>query len=138
MRALAIVLDSVGVGGAPDAARYGDEGADTLGHILDRCPDLCLPQLWSLGLGQIVGRHAVRRRRACFGRIREHAARKDSTTGDWELAGVALREPFAVFEQFPPELVGAIEAESGVRFFGNYPASGTAIIDELGEEHLRT
>jgi phosphopentomutase len=138
MRALVIVLDSVGVGGAPDAARYGDEGADTLGHILERCPDLRLPQLWSLGLGQIVGCHPVKRPRACYGRMREQAAGKDSTTGHWELAGVVLREPFAVFEQFPSELVGAVEAERGVRFLGNYPASGTAIIDELGEEHLRT
>jgi phosphopentomutase len=138
MRALVIVLDSVGVGGAPDAARYGDEGADTLGHILERCPDLRLPRLWSLGLGQVLGRHPVKRPRASYGRMREQAAGKDSTTGHWELAGVILREPFALFERFPPELVDAIETECGVRFLGNYPASGTAIIDELGEAHLRT
>jgi phosphopentomutase len=138
MRSLVIVLDSVGIGAAPDAARYGDEGADTLGHVLERCPDLRLPHLWSLGLGHILSRCPVARPQASYGRMREQAAGKDSTTGHWELAGVILREPFAVFEQFPPELVGAIEAECGVQFLGNCPASGTAIIDELGEEHLRT
>jgi phosphopentomutase len=138
MRALVIVLDSVGIGAAPDAARYGDEGSDTLGHILERCPDLRLPHLWSLGLGHILSRCPVARPQASYGRMREQAAGKDSTTGHWELAGVVLREPFSVFEQFPPRLVGAIEAECGVQFLGNCPASGTAIIDELGGEHLRT
>src|SRR4051812_45299371 len=108
MRALLIVLDSVGVGHAPDAQAYGDSGADTLGHLLHRFPDLRLPTLWSLGLGQIVGRPAGEPPRACFGRMRERAAGKDSTTGHWELAGVVLDEPFAVFERFPPELVEQI------------------------------
>lgn len=138
MRALLIVLDGVGIGGAPDAARYGDQHADTLGHLLDRRPDLRLPALWSLGLGELLGRPPRTRPRGRWGRMQERAAGKDSTTGHWELAGAVLDQPFGVFERFPPELVAAIEAEAGVRFLGNRAASGTAIIDELGEEHART
>ena len=138
MRALLLVLDSVGIGGAPDAAQYGDEGADTLGHILDRHPELKLPNLWSMGLGHIVGRDPVASPEAGYGRMREVSAGKDSTTGHWELAGAIVDEPFGLFERFPPELVAAIEADAGVRFVGNYPASGTEVIEELGGEHLRT
>jgi phosphopentomutase len=138
MRALLIVLDSVGIGAAPDAARYGDEGADTLGHLLDRCPALRLPGLWSLGLGRLLGREPAVPLQGSYGRMRAQAAGKDSTTGHWELAGVILPEPFAVFARFPPELVGAIEAEAGVRFLGNFAASGTEVIRELGPTHLRT
>jgi phosphopentomutase len=137
-RALIIVLDSVGVGGAPDAAAYGDEGADTLGHLLDRFPDLRLPALWSMGLGHVVGRDPAPRLCASYGRMTERSAGKDSTTGHWELAGAILDEPFGVFEKFPPELVRAIERDAGVRFIGNEPASGTEIIERLGAEHVRT
>lgn len=138
MRALLIVLDSVGVGCAQDAATYGDEGAHTLGHILERCPDLRLPTLRSMGLGRILRASSDEPVTGCYGRMQERAAGKDSTTGHWELAGVTLREPLGVFEQFPNDLVGAIEKECGVRFLGNYPASGTEIIQELGAEHVRT
>ena len=139
MRALLIVLDSVGVGGAPDAAAYGDAGADTLGHILDRHPALRLPNLWSLGLGHVVNRRPCPPAdlRASYGRMTEVSAGKDSTTGHWELAGAVLGEPFGHFVNFPPALVGAIEREAGVSFIGNLPASGTAIIDQLGPEHVR-
>lgn len=138
MRALLIVLDSVGIGHAPDAAQYGDEGADTLGHLLEYDPSLHLPALWSLGLGNILGRHPSEAPQASFGQMREQSAGKDSTTGHWELAGVIVHEPFAVFDRFPPQLVDAIEAEAGVRFVGNFPASGTEIIKDLGPEHLRS
>ena len=137
MRALLIILDSVGIGHAPDAARYGDEGADTLGHLLEYDPSLHLPALWSLGLGNIIAHDPAAHPQASFGQMREVSAGKDSTTGHWELAGVILREPFATFQEFPPELVDAIECEAGVRFIGNYPASGTEIIKELGPQHLR-
>lgn len=137
MRSLVIVLDSVGVGGAPDAAAYDDEGADTLGH-LHRDTGLHLPILWSLGLGRIMGLAAPEEPRASHGRMRERSAGKDSTTGHWEIAGVVLEEPFALFERFPDALVQAIEQEAGVRFLGNIPASGTQVIAELGDEHLRT
>ena len=140
MRALLLVLDSVGCGGAPDAAAYGDEGADTLGHIFVSNPDLALPTLDSLGLGRILGRARAEQStpRAAWGRLREASAGKDTTTGHWEIAGAVLREPFATFEKFPRELLGPIEAEAGVEFIGNYPQSGTVILEELGPEHLRT
>lgn len=138
MRALLLVLDSVGAGAAPDASAYGDEGADTLGHLLERRPDLRLPNLWSLGLGQILHRDPFPDPQASFGRMRERSVGKDSTTGHWELAGAVLDRPFAVFEKFPDELVGKIERESGVQFIGNVAASGTQIIQDLGEEHVRT
>lgn len=130
-------MDSVGIGGASDARRYGDEGADTLGHLLECCPTLRLPALWSLGLGHLLERAPAERLQGSFGRMREQSAGKDSTTGHWELAGVLLNEPFAVFEHFPRELIAAIEEDADVRFIGNLAASGTAVIEELGPEHLR-
>ncbi|MFL6537091.1 MAG: phosphopentomutase [Chthoniobacterales bacterium] len=135
MRALLIVLDSVGIGDAPDAAQYGDEGANTLAHIFEREPDLQLPTLDSLGLARLFGRDGDVR--ASYGRMREQSAGKDTTTGHWELAGVILEEPFAVYERFPDELVYAIERDADVEFIGNCPRSGTAILDELGPEHIR-
>ncbi|HEX8310609.1 MAG TPA: phosphopentomutase [Chthoniobacteraceae bacterium] len=142
MRALLLVLDSVGCGRAPDAAAYGDEGADTLGHIFQRYPDLELPALFSLGLWKIMTADVFDRRSqhtvASYGRMREQSAGKDTTTGHWEIAGVIQKEPFPTFTKFPAELVGAIEKDAGVKFIGNYPQSGTAILEELGAEHLRT
>jgi len=137
MRALLIVLDSVGVGGAPDAAAFGDSGADTLGHILDRQPGLKLPHLDSLGL-----KTALKAKNAelvgLAGRLREESVGKDTTTGHWELAGVLLEQPFQVFDVFPAELVDAIEAEAGVEFIGNYACSGTEVLLQLGAEHVQT
>lgn len=139
MRALLIVLDSVGVGNAPDSAEYGDEGANTLAHIFEAMPDLNLPNLDSLGLSQIMGKGAHQRDcRASFGRMQERSAGKDTTTGHWEIAGVILEEPFATFEQFPYELVRSIEREADVKFIGNYARSGTIILEELGAEHIKT
>ncbi|CAN5388958.1 phosphopentomutase [soil metagenome] len=140
MRALLLVLDSVGVGGAPDAEAYGDAGADTLGHIFAQAPALRLPTLESLGLDGLKdgspGKAATYG--ASFGRMRPRSAGKDTTTGHWEIAGVLLAEPFATFNCFPGELVRAIEARCGLRFLGNRAASGTAILESLGPEHLRT
>jgi phosphopentomutase len=155
VRALVLVLDSVGIGGAPDAAKYGDEGANTLGHILERTPELRLPALESLGLREVVagigdpGRddamlqtsrdHRSRLQlRGSYGVMQERSAGKDTTTGHWEIAGVILEEPFATFERFPDELVRAVERDAGVQFIGNYAQSGTTILVELGAEHLRT
>ncbi len=140
MRALLLVLDSVGCGQAPDAVAYGDDGADTLGHIFAANPGLALPVLDSIGLGRILGRARAEEPapRAAWGRLREASAGKDTTTGHWEIAGAVLREPFATFEKFPRELIGPIEQEAGVEFIGNYPQSGTVILEELGAEHLRT
>jgi phosphopentomutase len=154
VRALVLVLDSVGIGYAPDAANYGDEGANTLGHIFEKLPDLSLPNLSALGLPKIVEsvRRAMLRQaassagqmrpvaphRASFGKMQERSAGKDTTTGHWEIAGVIVDVPFAVFETFPDELVRAIEREAGVKFIGNYARSGTTILQELGVEHVRT
>jgi phosphopentomutase len=121
---------------------YGDEGANTLGHVFAAKPDLFLPAFFSLGLWKIVtgdvfdprSQHTI----ASYGKLRERSAGKDTTTGHWELAGVILEEPFAVMRQFPDELVEAIEREAGVAFLGNIAESGTAIIQRFGEEHLRT
>ncbi len=138
-RALLIVLDSVGCGAAPDAAKYGDTGADTLGHIYAHTPDFALPNLDRLGLSRVLGRMpAAGPVEASWGRMRPRAAGKDTTTGHWEIAGAVLTEPFATYERFPEKLVRAIEAEGGVEFIGGYPASGTTIIAELGAEHVRT
>lgn len=149
MRALLLVLDSVGIGHAPDAAAYGDDGANTLGHIFEQVPELQLPALESCGLAEMVSassrsnlKLSAGRRgheyRASYGRMRERSAGKDTTTGHWELAGAILEQPFAVFERFPDELVGAIEREAGVEFIGNYARSGTTILAELGAEHVRS
>jgi phosphopentomutase len=142
MRALVLVLDSVGIGNAPDAADYGDEGANTLGHILERKPELQLPNLESLGLGKIVPAYRSHRSyttyRGSYGKMQERSSGKDTTTGHWEIGGVILEEPFATFERFPDELVHPIEHDAGVLFIGNYAQSGTTILQELGAEHVRT
>ncbi len=142
MRALLLVLDSVGCGHAPDAAAFGDVGADTLGHLFAAQPGLDLPALWSLGLWKIVSGDVFDPRSqgtiGCWGRMRERSQGKDTTTGHWEIAGVALEHAFPTFAQFPADLVRAIERDAGVEFIGNYAQSGTTILEELGAEHLRT
>jgi phosphopentomutase len=142
MRALLLVLDSAGCGQAPDAATYGDTGADTLGHIFAATPGLDLPALFSLGLWKILTADVFDRRSrgtlASFGRMRPRSPGKDTTTGHWEIAGVIRDEPFATFREFPAELVSAIERDARVEFLGNCARSGTAILEELGPEHLRT
>ena len=146
MRAIAIVLDSVGIGNAHDAGAYGDEGADTLGHILKAEPWLQLPNLDRLGLeharngaaGQPVPDSSKLDAGASFAWLSEKSKGKDTTTGHWELVGAVIDEAFTTFEAFPPELVGAIETEAGISFIGNYPQSGTTILEELGELHQLT
>ena len=137
-RALLLVLDSVGCGAAPDADKYGDAGANTLGHIYERVPGFSLPNLEQLGLAAILGRAGAPSPTASFGRMRERSVGKDTTTGHWEIAGASQAEPFATFDAFPRELLEPIEKDGGVQFIGNYPRSGTTILEELGAEHLRT
>lgn len=145
-RALLIVLDSVGIGHAPDAAAFGDEGADTLGHVLASRPETALPHLDRCGLGGAralaAGRDAIPADRAdprwAFASMRERSVGKDTTTGHWEIAGTPLDEPFATFDAFPPEVVQALEEASGFRFLGNYAQSGTTILEELGAQHVET
>lgn len=139
-RALVIVLDSVGCGHAPDAAQYGDAGADTLGHLFAGIPDFELPNLASLGLYQALGlaKSAALRNGAACTRLTARSAGKDTTTGHWELMGLVLAEPFATFESFPDDLVSELGRRGGVEFLGNVASSGTGILTRLGEEHLRT
>ena len=142
MLLVSIVLDGAGVGGAPDAAAYGDAGSDTLGHVCASARPH-LPNLARLGLGRIrplEGIEPVEAPAASWGRMTETAAGKDSTTGHWELAGVVMDKPFPTYpDGFPPEVIDAFCREAGVAgVLGNRAASGTAIIAELGEEHQRT
>ena len=151
MRAFLIVLDSVGIGAAPDAAAYGDEGANTLAHTAAAVGGLRLPTLARLGLGNIpallpgglpiAGVDAVERPAGWFGALEERSQGKDTTTGHWELAGLELREGFRVFPaaepSFPPELLAAFERRTGRRAIGNRAASGTQIIEELGPRQMR-
>ena len=140
-RVVLIVLDSVGVGELSDAAAYGDEGSDTLGNI-SRQVRLRLPALGRLGLGQVASIDGLRSElspRAAFGRMAESSPGKDSVTGHWELMGLVLERPFPVFPNgFPADVMEPFEARIGRRTLGNKAASGTAIIDELGPEHMRT
>ena len=139
-RAILIVLDSVGVGNAPDAAAYGDEGANTVGHIAQRTT-LNLPHMNRLGFAHIPGTNLTRDPAAAgaYGCMTEASSGKDTTTGHWEIAGLTLKKPFPTYPHgFPPEVIEAFERETGFQVIGNKPASGTAIIEELGPEHLRT
>jgi len=152
MRCFLIVLDSVGIGAAPDAAEYGDAGASTLAHTADAAGPLSLPVLESLGLGNIPpllpgglpidGVSPRRSPRGAFGAMRELSRGKDTTTGHWEMAGLLLEEGFALFPSgppsFPPALVESFSRQTGRGIIGNRAASGTRIIAELGEEHIRS
>jgi phosphopentomutase len=140
-RVILIVLDSVGCGELPDARDYGDEGSDTLGNIARRVP-LRVPHLRRLGLARVstVNRLDPEPEPAgAFGRMAESSPGKDSVTGHWELMGLVLERPFPVFPNgFPRELIGEFERRIGRRTLANKAASGTAIIEELGAEHVRT
>ncbi len=136
-RCCVCVLDGCGVGAAPDANKYGDEGSNTLLHVWEKKhPDI--PNLMELGLGKILGiddEEPV----ACYGRMREKAAGKDTTTGHWEIAGLTNKKAFPTYPNgFPEELIKKFEAETGMEVIGNKPASGTEIIKELGDEHYVT
>jgi phosphopentomutase len=140
-RVILIVMDSVGVGELPDADAYGDRGSDTLGNI-SRVVPLKLPTLRSLGLARVAriqGMDAIERPLGAFGRMAERSAGKDSVTGHWEIAGIVLTKAFPTFPNgFPRDLLDPFEARIGRRTIGNKAASGTAIVDELGPEHMRT
>lgn len=137
-----IILDSVGVGDAPDAAAYDDEGSNTLGNIARAVGGLKLPNMGALGLGnltEIQGVPSVAEARGAFGRLTEISAGKDTTTGHWELAGAPLDRPFPLYPNgFPADLMAEFVARIGRGWLGNYPASGTEIIKELGAEHVAT
>jgi phosphopentomutase len=138
-RVVLIVMDSVGAGELPDAGTYGDEGSDTLGHIA-QAVGLRVPTLRALGLREVaaIGGEPLSPAGA-FGRMAEASPGKDSVTGHWEIGGIVLDQPFPTFPTgFPPEVISEFERRIGRRSIGNSVASGTAIIDSLGPEHVRT
>jgi phosphopentomutase len=138
-RACVIVMDACGVGALPDAADYGDAGANTLGHLSELTGGLDLPTLGGLGLGCIVPLRGVPcvRDPVVHGRLHALGPGKDSTSGHWELLGVVSDAPLPTYPGgFPPEVVSALQAATGQRFCVNRPMSGTAVLDEYGEHHL--
>jgi phosphopentomutase len=141
-RAIVIVLDGVGVGQAPDASSYGDAGANCLTNTAAVVGGLELPTMGRMGIGNvtgILGTPAVPYAEGVYGRLQEASAGKDSTTGHWELMGVTLDRPLPTYpDGFPPSVVSSFEAAIGRGVLGNKAASGTVIIEELGEEHMRT
>jgi phosphopentomutase len=139
VRVVLIVMDSVGIGELPDAGAYGDEGSDTLGNIA-RQVGLRVPTLRSLGLSRVASiGGATPPALGAFGRMAEQSPGKDSVTGHWEIAGIVLDKAFPTFPNgFPREVITEFERRIGGRTIGNTVASGTAIIDELGPEHVRT
>ena len=142
-RIFVIVLDSLGIGAMPDAARFADEGADTFGHILEKTKTLNIPNLRRLGFlnlkcgGDMKGVESPEGR---FMRMREASNVKDTMTGHWEMMGIKTEKPFRTFTEhgFPAELIKELEKQCGKKVIGNKSASGTEIIEELGEEEIRT
>ena len=139
-RVVLLVRDACGIGALPDADRYGDAGADTLGHVVARMkPEI--PNLTSLGLGNIGGwkDYMDEEPIGCYGKMAEQAPGKDTTIGHWELAGLVMDKPFPTYPNgFPKEVIDQFEEETGMQVIGNKPASGTQIIEELGPEHIQT
>ncbi len=138
-RAIVIVCDSLGVGELPDAKEFGDEGSNTLGHVLE-AEHPSLPNLSRLGLLHTLPEPASNETPvAAYGRMNEVSAGKDTTTGHWEMMGLIVTDPFRTYpDGFPEEIIREYEKRIGRRTLGNTPASGTVILDELGEEHMRT
>jgi len=139
-RVILIVLDSVGVGHLPDADQFNDRGAHTLLHIYEHLGRLDLPNLCSLGLGKIAAIGcAASENIGCYGKMREQSRSKDTTTGHWEIAGIVVDTAFPTYPRgFPAEIIATFEKRIGRHTLGNYPRSGTTILEELGEAHLRT
>ncbi|WP_227935078.1 phosphopentomutase [Alkalihalobacillus deserti] len=141
-RVFLIVMDSVGIGEAPDAAEFGDEDSHTLKHIAEKMNGLKMPNMEKLGLSHIrmiPGIEKVEKPLAHYGIMQEASSGKDTMTGHWELMGLNIQEPFQVFpDGFPPELVAELEKQWGRKMIGNKVASGTEILDELGSKHVKT
>lgn len=142
-RIFLVVIDSLGIGAATDAAKYGDEGTNTLGHISDRMDDFNMPNLQKLGMANLCKLKQVPPVDKPLGRcmvLKEKSLGKDTMTGHWEMMGLHITKPFKTFTDtgFPPELIAELEERTGHKVIGNKSASGTAILDELGEEQLAT
>ncbi|HBA84243.1 MAG TPA: phosphopentomutase [Verrucomicrobia bacterium] len=152
MKTILIVLDSVGIGEMPDAAHYGDEGSATLPHLAEAAGGIKAPTLQAMGLGNITatipkglpikGVMPVKTATASYGAMKEVSDGKDTVTGHWEIAGLEINPGFHVFPpgppSFPPEMLHEFERRTGRKTLGDKASSGTAIIDELGPEHMRT
>jgi phosphopentomutase len=142
-RVIWIILDSVGIGELPDAKEYGDVGANTLGNIAKSQGGLNIPNLVSLGIGNICGAKNLEKTdepKGAFGKAKEISCGKDTTTGHWEIGGVMTLKPFPTFTEtgFPKEMIAQFEEAIGTKVLGNYAASGTEIINVLGDEHVKT
>ena len=144
-RVAIIVLDSVGIGELPDAAKYGDEGSNTLVNIKKEYPDFSVPNMAELGLGNIEGEDICLLGKSdspkgCYAKMSEASNGKDTTTGHWEISGIVTENPFPTFTEtgFPKEVMDKFEKAIGRKTLGNISASGTAIINELGDKHVKT
>lgn len=142
-RIFLIVIDSLGIGEMPDAADYGDVGADTLGHISERADSFHIPNLQKLGMANLKQLKQVKpadEPMGYYAALREASASKDTMTGHWEMMGLKVTTPFKTFTDtgFPEDLIAELERRTGHKVIGNKSASGTVILDELGEEEIRT
>ena len=141
-RVFLVVMDSVGIGEAPDAEQFDDVGADTLGHIADHMNGLKMPNMEKLGLGNIRELNGISKANqpmAHYTKMMEASNGKDTMTGHWEIMGLHIEQPFRTFpEGFPDKLISELENRTGRKIIGNKPASGTEILVELGEEHVKT
>ncbi|WP_085508757.1 phosphopentomutase [Thalassobacillus devorans] len=141
-RVFLIVMDSVGIGEAPDAAKFNDEGANTLGHIAEHMDGLNMPNMGELGLSNIrniKGIEEADKPKAHYTTMQEASNGKDTMTGHWEIMGLYIDKPFRTFpDGFPDELLQELVQRTGRKIIGNKPASGTEILKELGEEHMKT
>ncbi len=141
-RIFLVILDSVGIGEAPDAEKFGDVGANTIGHIAEKMNGLHMPNMAKLGLSyisEIEGIKKVDPPLAHYGKMAEASTGKDTMTGHWEMMGLYIDTPFNTFPNgFPAELIEELERKTGRKVIGNIPASGTEIIDQLGQEHVKT
>ncbi|MBM7666463.1 phosphopentomutase [Solibacillus kalamii] len=137
-----IVMDSVGIGEAPDADKFGDAGSNTLGHIAEKMNGLNMPNMEKLGLSNIrelKGINKTEEPAAFYGMMQEASVGKDTMTGHWEIMGLNIDTPFKVYpEGFPEELISKLEAATGRKVLCNLPYSGTAVIDDYGPEHMET
>ena len=141
-RVIWMVIDSVGIGALPDSQKFGDVNVDTLGNIVRACKGIKIPNMIKLGLANIEGVDSLENIESpigCYGRCSEVSKGKDTTTGHWEMTGVLVETPFKTFENgFHKDIIEEFERRSNRKVIGNKPASGTAILDELGEQHMNT
>ncbi|WP_107949745.1 phosphopentomutase [Lysinibacillus parviboronicapiens] len=137
-----VVMDSVGIGEAPDAANFGDVGSHTLGHIAEQMNGLTMPNMEAFGLANIEplqGMQAANAPQAYYGKMQEASVGKDTMTGHWEIMGLHIDKPFKVYpEGFPAELIAELEKRTGRKVLCNKPASGTQVIEDFGQEHMET